>query len=454
MNYPIWEPPLIGGGLVIGFIAILHVFVSHFAVGGGLFLPLAERKAYRENNQALLDYVRSHSKFFILVVLVFGAVSGVGIWWSIGLVNPEATATLIHVFVWGWAIEWVFFLVEIAAAFFYYYGWERLDRRTHLLVGWIYFGAAWASLVIINGILTFMLTPGRWVETRSFADAFFNPSMLPSAIIRTAVSVALAGVYALVTGAALRDVGLRAEVVRYAAKWVLAGTLVIAPAGVWYIVSLPPLAREISMGGAPAVTIFAGLSIFFSVLIVIFTWFGAYQRPRQFGLAFAFLIAVMALSVTAVTEWVREAVRKPYIIYGYMYSNTIRVEDAERVRQQGVLALARWVRHRDVHATNQVAAGEDIFNVQCAACHTLDGYNSIRFAVKGWSPTLIDYGLRHLNELKGFMPPFLGSESERRALAAWLETLNPPPEHKGEPPGSDRITEPAPSPSAPPGAQQ
>ena len=131
MNYPVWEPFLLGGGLVIGIIAILHVFVSHFAVGGGLFLALTERKAYRDNNPALLEYVKSHSKFFVLVVLVFGAVSGVGVWWSIRLVNPEATATLIHVFVWGWAIEWVFFIVEIAAAFIYYYGWDRLDPKTH-----------------------------------------------------------------------------------------------------------------------------------------------------------------------------------------------------------------------------------------------------------------------------------------------------------------------------------
>ena len=58
MNYPVWEPYMLGGGMVIGIIAILHVFVSHFAVGGGLFLPLTERKAYRENNPALLEYVK------------------------------------------------------------------------------------------------------------------------------------------------------------------------------------------------------------------------------------------------------------------------------------------------------------------------------------------------------------------------------------------------------------
>ncbi len=427
MNYPVWEPPILGGGIIIGIIAILHIFVSHFAVGGGLFLPLTERKAYRENNPALLDYVKSHSKFFVLVTLVFGAVSGVGIWWAIGLVNPEATATLIHVFVWGWAIEWVFFITEIAAAFIYYYGWDRLDPKTHLTVGWIYFGAAWLSLFIINGILAFMLTPGGWLVEPSFWRAFFNPSMLPSCVVRTAVAVALAGVYALLTAAALRDVGLRVEVIQYAAKWVLVGALVLPLAGLWYIASLPPMAREISMGAAPAVTIFAGLSIFFSALVVIFTYFGPFQHPRYFNLTFAFVIAVLALSTTGVTEWVREAVRKPYIIYNYMYANTLRLEDVPRIRQAGVLKSARFVRQREIDPQKLAEGGRDVFRVQCASCHTVDGYNSIRFAVKGWSHEMIDYQLLHLNELKGFMPPFVGTEPERRALTAWLENLNPQP---------------------------
>ena len=50
MNFPVWDPPMLGGGLLIGVIAILHVFVSHFAVGGGLFLVLTEQIAAREND--------------------------------------------------------------------------------------------------------------------------------------------------------------------------------------------------------------------------------------------------------------------------------------------------------------------------------------------------------------------------------------------------------------------
>ena len=423
MNFPVWDPPMIGGGILIGIVAILHVFVSHFAVGGGLFLVLTERRAYAEDDRELLSYVRKHSLFFILVTLVFGAVSGVGIWWTIGLVHPTATSTLIHVFVWAWAIEWVFFFVEIAAALFYYYGWERLDRRTHLMIGWIYAGAAWLSLLVINGILTFMLTPGRWLVTRSFWDAYFNPTMLPSLVTRTAVAIALAGLYALLTAAVVEPKTLRPRVTRYAALWVPAGCAVLPLSGAWYISQIPPMAREISMGGAPAVTIFAGLSVVLSVLIVVVTYFGPYRRPQEASVLTVATIAVLGLAATGVTEWVREAVRKPYVIYGYMYSNALRLEQVADVRRTGLLAQAKWVTLRDPSDPDWRRVGYEIFRTECRSCHTIDGYNGMRLMVKGWREEFVDYQLQHLNELKGFMPPFVGSDAERRVLARWLANL-------------------------------
>ena len=55
MNYPFWIVPHIGSGWVIGGIAIFHIMISHFAVGGGLYLPLTERKAIREGRVNLRD---------------------------------------------------------------------------------------------------------------------------------------------------------------------------------------------------------------------------------------------------------------------------------------------------------------------------------------------------------------------------------------------------------------
>jgi cytochrome bd-type quinol oxidase subunit 1 len=424
MNYPIWDVPIIGGGLLIGFISILHAFVSHFAIGGSLFLVLTEKKAYRENDVEMLVYVKRHSLFFLLLTLVFGAITGVGIWFTIGLVHPTATSTLIHVFVWGWAIEWVTFFVEIAAAFIYYYTWERLDRESHVIVGWIYFAAAWLSLAVINGILSFMLTPGDWLATRNFWDGFFNPTYLPSLVLRTVVCLALAGLYALLTASRLKDEGLRAKLVRYSARWLAPAFFVLPLAGIWYISRIPPLAREISMGGAAAVTMFAGLSIFFSVIIFAFAYFGPYRHPRQFPFAFAVMFLLMGLIVTGVTEWVREAVRKPYIIYEYMYSNGFLVAHRDRYHVEGSLPHAKWLETKELNDVNMIAAGKDLFELQCQSCHTIDGYNGVRPLVKNWPEDYIDHQLENLQTLKGFMPPFLGTAQERRALARWLATLN------------------------------
>jgi hypothetical protein len=65
MNFPAWDVPLLGGGMLIAIVAILHVFVAHFAVGGGLFLVWSEARAYRTRDDDLLRYVRAHSTFFV-----------------------------------------------------------------------------------------------------------------------------------------------------------------------------------------------------------------------------------------------------------------------------------------------------------------------------------------------------------------------------------------------------
>ena len=44
MNYPVWQLDGAGGGLLIAMMAVFHVYISHFAVGGGLFLVLTEMK--------------------------------------------------------------------------------------------------------------------------------------------------------------------------------------------------------------------------------------------------------------------------------------------------------------------------------------------------------------------------------------------------------------------------
>ena len=244
MNYPVWQLDVFGGGLWVILIAVFHVYIAHFAVGGGLFLVLAERKAHRENNPAMLDHVRRHARFFLLVTMVLGSMTGVGIWFIIALLNPAATSLLIHTFVFAWAAEWVFFLVEIVALFLYAYTFGRMAAGPHQLLGWIYFGAAWMSLFLINGVIDFMLTPGTWPEDRNFWSGFFNPTFWPALSFRTFFALIIAGLFGLMTAAWIREERLRTRMVRFCALWLLAPLAFFVASAWWYKAALPPELQE------------------------------------------------------------------------------------------------------------------------------------------------------------------------------------------------------------------
>ncbi len=444
MNYPIWELP--ASGLLIAVVAILHVFVSHFAVGGGLFLVVTERKARRENDEALMAWLKRHSRFFILLTLVFGAVTGVGIWFTIGLVHPAATSSLINTFVWGWAIEWTFFVTEIAAALVYYYGWDRLTAKQHLAVGWIYFVSAFASLVVINGILAYMLTPGSWIASHAFVDGFFNPTYWPSVVIRTLGAIGLAGVYALFTASWLASPELKRKLARYAAlQWVLPMAIGLPIALLWYFAAA-------DAGGVPVKEIFGSASAgardliasMFSVqisghpvaqralrvafgsitatILLVFALF-LFRRDRFGRLATGAVMLAGLLSIGG-SEWVREDLRKPFVIGQYMYVDGTRVD-----RKTGVLANARFARVRTFDASNatidvEAAAGREVFRLTCSQCHTTDGYLAIRPLVRGWSAAATENMLTRLATWRHRrMPPFAGNLDERRALAVYLAKL-------------------------------
>jgi mono/diheme cytochrome c family protein len=425
MNYPVWEVPLLGGGLIIALIAIPHIFVSHFAVGGGIYLAFSERLALRDGNTRLLDFLKRNSFFFILITLVFGAVGGVGIWFSIGLVHPPATSVLIHNFVFAWAIEWVFFLVEIAAALLYYYSWTRVDPKTHNTIGWIYAVSAWMSLFVINGILTFMLTPGDWPANPSFWSSLFNPGYWPSLFVRTFACIALAGLYTMFM-ASREPAGENHDMlVRYSAKWLMPAFIGLPLSGAWYLTTLPPMALELSQGGSPAVTIFAAMSLAISAVLFIFAYFIAFRNPQSVNPPVAILFMMLGLAVTGATEWTREAVRKPFVIYNYMYSNATTVDQIDDLRETGVLQASKWTTIKEVTEENILEAGSQVFTVQCAHCHTVDGYNAIRLMTAGWSQPFLSRTISHLDELKGFMPPFAGNAREREALATWIVALDP-----------------------------
>jgi cytochrome bd-type quinol oxidase subunit 1 len=424
MHYPLWDVPGLGGGLVIAGIAIFHVVIAHFAVGAGILNVLTERRARKTGDSLLLSFVRDNSNFLIYLAFVAGALSGVGIWFSIGLDSPEGTTFLIRLFLWVWAMEWVFFLVELASGYVYYYTWDRISARAHVAVGWIYAASAFMSLVMINGILTFMLTPGAWLQTGSLWDAWYNPSFLPSLCIRVVSSLALAGIF--VTMVATRkkkyERADRERLVAWAAHFML--PLGLMPVfAIWYFDRVPAAARDLALGGAFAMTAMFAFGVVTSFLVGVYAFFGMLRKARDINFETAALMATIAIIATASMEFVREGIRKPYLITDVMYANGILVAEKDRFQTEGLLAQSAWIQPDTVHFKGTVAEGEAVYRAQCLRCHQVTGYNGMVPLIKDWNRALVTTTLDHLDQIKGFMPPFIGTDPEKHALANYLMTL-------------------------------
>jgi len=423
MNYPVWQLDFWGGGFLIAVIAIIHVYIAQFAVGGGLFLVLTENLAYRRNDTDILNFVRKHTKFFLLLTIVAGALTGVGIWFTISVLNPAATSVLIHTFVFAWGTEWTFFVIEIISIFIYYYTFDRLSKRDHLIIGWIYFGAAWLSLFVINGIIDFMLTPGTWVANNNFWSGFFNPTFWPALFFRTFFSIIIAGLFGFMTASFLKNKELRSTMLRYSAKWLLVPFVLFLVSSWWYRAVLPSEIEIIIFQKMPQLRPFITLFMVCSGLIILGGLIMAIRMPSGLSRTMAAVMLVIGLLYFGAFEFLREGGRRPYIIYDYMYSNTILKKDLELVRETGVLNSAKWIEHTRVTSANVQAAGRELFNVLCLPCHSIGGpLNDIKQRIRMSSPEELNLIFETMGNQRPYMPPFAGTEFEKQVLIHYLNT--------------------------------
>ena len=165
-------------------------------------------------------------------------------------------------------------------------------------------------------------------------------------------------------------------------------------------------------------------AITLSVLIALY----AVVLPRRLR---TWMIVVPMISVfgfLGIFERVREFIRKPYIIGGYMYSNLLREEDYPIYQRDGILAHTTYRVGSDGNPDDPVAMGRDVFMLTCSRCHTAgDGVNSIvevfeRMYGKG---VPFDYGsvkgyIPNMHNGRTYMPPYPGNAEELDALATYI----------------------------------
>lgn len=449
MDFPIFHLDFMNDRVLIAAIAILHVLINHaLAVG---FIPLVtymEWLGFKHNDERWdkLAYKIMFVGFVITTTL--GAMTGVGIWLSSSLINPYSIGSLIRVFFFGWFTEWIVFVTEVALIMIYFLNWKKSNRTLESKGRHIQFGvylsiASWLTMSIIVAILGFMMDTGNWLTHHSLLNGFTNPIYLPQLAFRTPLAMMMAGAVSLFLTMLFTRKGeeIRYMAIRFIAKWILFWTPFMLLAALWYYNVIPTLMignMAVAVGTQDFQAWYTLLSRFIvgsisvMLLVAILGW---WQPKRMPVMAFVIPMLVM-FGFAGIFERIREFIRKPYVIGGYMYSNGIRVDEYPLLQQEGILKYATYVKHREVTDQNQVEAGKDVFMIACSRCHTTSGVNSIVSvfdrmyggkaepfngeAMKGY--------IKNIHNARYFMPPFPGNDKELDALVTYIQQLQTYPQ--------------------------
>jgi len=444
-QYPFINVPYLTGGIVIALIALFHVVLAHYSVGVGFLLYGFEKADPKGNHRGIQRVLDLLSLSVVYVNFVLGAISGVGIWFAISLFAPDATQHLIQKFVWLWATEWVFFAVEIIIGYIYYYNRHRLDGPKRLMLARLYMIFTWGSLLVITGILSYMLTS----KSGNALVAWNNSSAWPSVFLRTVSAMAIASLVTmvLINLKPLVKIDLnkseKTDVFRVLYKY-LKWFFLMLPLGIWYRYSIPEQPALYAEGSSVPISMFLGYTLLFSVIVTMIAWIGYHYR-RIIHLEGAIILLILGLTATFNAEFVREGIRKPYLIRPILYSTGMVVTDVQEWRKQidlagSVLLIDRlypgtdkekkagqWhLPDKSVYAKiDDAKRGEYIFHAECMTCHALEGFNPLPVQVLGWNNR--DLGrafLKNLHTAKPFMPPFFGTDKDIESFLSYVDTFD------------------------------
>ncbi len=410
-------------GLVMAGVAIFHVFLAQFAVGGGMLLCYFQWLAMTKREVHAQRFVEGYFKLLVLISFVVGALTGVGIWFTAIQISPATIGSMVDNFHWLWATEWTFFCLEIVAGYCFYRYHERLTDRAAMTLLAIYAPASWVSLFVINGILSWQLTPGRWLETHNVFDGFFNPSFWPSLLFRTVVAMTLAALAACVVINLMNSIDRDAKraLINRAAHLLV--PMVLMPVlGVWFLAVMPADSRSWVLGGSPAMMLFLNISIGSSLAIGGYALLGMVMQRLYINGATASLLLLLAFGATAGGEFVREGSRKPYSIRQVLYSNAIKPDEVARLREVGCTTNDPYpLRQADQFPNDQVRLGARVFRRQCSVCHTVQGTNAVAELTGAWDANQMRMNFAKLQHTKAFMPPFAGSAVELESLVQFID---------------------------------
>ncbi|MCL7750867.1 cytochrome c [Guyparkeria hydrothermalis] len=441
--FPTWYEPAIGSGWVIGLIATIHVLFSHTAVGAAILFAVLAWIGARDNRPELIDFIKKYGLFLLVFSYILGSITGPGIWYSTTVGSPRGISALIHNFVWKWATEWVFFVIEVIGVYMLVYLAGKLERRTYMKVAVIFGLTSYTTMLAIVGILSFMMMPGRpeqWFAEGGYLYGFYGPNTFAQLMIRTAFMFTMTAVVGGIVAAGLKD-----EVFK---RWLLKRLAIVgglsAIVGMslypWYLGTLPSIAHLVMENRLPDYFT-PSILIVLGAMLAYFAM--TFFRPK---LVTATVAGFATLAILVLGLWpgetVRESVRKPYIAGQYLYSNQVIGHDVPGMGVKSEIPTLEKVGFTHAHVfwpdsqkeitrENTMEVGRNLAITACSNCHSLSD-TGIR-PLKNYFPKQADVeGIRTylLGALATgntmYMPQIPLQDDEAEALAVFIASLNDP----------------------------
>ena len=341
---------------------------------------------------------------------------GLGFWVVMMVQRPRMMEQLHSIFLAPALSGLLLFAVGLCFSHRYISSWgrNRHENRLHSAWGISSVIGFWSAAAVLVSVCAFSVHTGAWVAEPTLWNAFWNPTFPAALLTLAGVSISAFGAFGLLYAAAQRDHAWRVALVHELSKWMLAGAAASVLGWIWWGISLPESANRklVFWLVAAAVAATAALGG------IAYRW-GVREPGSRHGLHAGAASALVVL-LTAACGWVYVEAKGNFHIHRFMYRNGMVIEEAEDSNETGLWNIVKL--GESMPAREELGAFG--FRAQCMACHAdwvkpQDPARLPRFGFEGDA-------LLFLGEMRAKHPPYpllAGTFEERRALAAYLETL-------------------------------
>ena len=189
----------------IGFLGLFHTAVGALAIGFAFMVTILQIVGYlRKDNR--FDLLAKRVQLWHVCIYNIGTINAIGLVFALSGLFPQFWSQIFVQFFWTMIMEELLFFMLATTLTLHYFFWDTMwgHKKLHIFMGALLTPMFFLQVFIINGMSSYMLTPGfsegqvsQWSGTAAILGwdklAFYNPTFLMLTLHRTAANFAYGG---------------------------------------------------------------------------------------------------------------------------------------------------------------------------------------------------------------------------------------------------------------------